>query len=106
MKRGVFVLAAALWLGACSGAASDRDVIAKTCVGDGGDGKVCDCLARASVRRLEAPALDAVVLGAQGQDSEADRLLAGLTPEQGTKFRAAMEGIVRECGAEDYLRPS
>lgn len=104
-KRVVPVLITALALAACSAASSDHDVIAKTCVSDGGVEQVCDCLAKASVKRLEPSAVDAIVFGARGQAAEADKVLASLTPEQGATFRAAMEGILRECGAEDYLRP-
>jgi hypothetical protein len=100
-----FVMLAALAGGVagCSGAGENRRVIAETCVKDGGASEMCDCLARQSVKVLDKPALEAVVMGAQGQHAEADRLMAAFTPADNAKFRSAMQGIVQSCGADAYV---
>jgi hypothetical protein len=106
MMRRFTVMMAAVLAGAaagCSGAGDNRRIIAETCVRDGGAEDMCDCLARQSVKELEKPALEAVVLGAQGQYGEADRAMAAFSPEDNAKFRTDMQGIVQTCGADDYI---
>jgi hypothetical protein len=103
MMRAFGILMMALALSACSGEGDSRRIIAETCVRDGGAEGMCDCLARQSVKELEKPALEAVVLGAQGQYGEADRMMAAFTPEDNAKFRTDMQGIVRTCEADAYI---
>lgn len=97
----VFFLALAALAG-CSGG-NEQATIARTCVRDGGAQPMCDCLAQESVKSLERPALQAVVLGAQGQDAAADKQLATMTADQNLRFRSAMDSIVKSCNAADFL---
>lgn len=99
LAAGVCLAAAA-----CSGASSDRTVIAGSCARDGGVQSTCDCLARESVKRFEKPSLEAVVLGAQGQDAEADKIMASLTADESARFRMALVDIVAACKADDYVQ--
>lgn len=94
----------ALCLAAGCGAPTDtRVIITDTCVKDGGEPDVCDCLGRESVARLDEDSLDAVVFGALGEDIEADSVLAEMGDVGQARFRSGMAAVLRVCGAEDYV---
>lgn len=99
---GVLVLLAA----ACSQNEPGRTAIVDRCVAGGETPEICQCLADQSSRQLDGEMFELVVLGAQGEEKEADRRMTELTPERQARFTAEMQHIIRGCGADGYLAGS
>lgn len=88
----------ALAFGAAACAEDDsRRIIAETCLRDGGDAALCDCLGRESVKRLDEDGLDAVVFGALGAENEADQVLSEMDEGARQRFRAGVDEAMRMC---------
>ena len=94
------VVAVSLCLAACSGDAAGRKVIVDACLRNGQQPGVCACLASESEKRLDKPMFQLVVLGAQGNASETDRIMATLTPQASQKFAATTDAIKKTCKLE------
>jgi hypothetical protein len=92
-----------LALAACSQNAPGRAAITDRCIAGGEAPEVCRCFAEESSRKLEGDMFQIVVLGAQGEETETDRLLKELPADRQQKFSLVMREIVQSCGAEGYL---
>jgi hypothetical protein len=103
MLRRTTIILTLLALGACDQNGPSRAVITDRCVAGGEAPEICKCLADESSRKLEGDMLQIVVLGAQGEETETDRLVKELPADRQLKFKAAMRGIIESCGAEGYL---
>lgn len=99
MVRWSPIVAALLAVAACSGDESGRRAIVDACLKGGQPEGVCLCLSREAERRLDKPMFDVVVLGAQGNETETDRIMATLTPAAAQKFSSTTQAIARTCGA-------
>jgi hypothetical protein len=93
------LLAAGLLAGACSADDSGGKAIVDACLKSGQQEAVCSCLAKESAKRLDKPMYQVVVLGAQGNESETDRIMATLTPAAAQKFVSTTQVIAKTCGA-------
>jgi hypothetical protein len=93
------LLAAGLVAGGCSVDDTGQKAIVDACLKSGQQGDVCSCLAKESERRLDKPMYQLVVLGAQGNESETDRIMATLTPAAAQKFAGTTQSIAKTCGA-------
>src|SRR5579871_3602218 len=93
----ILALGLGLGLDACSGGQGHK-VIIDACLRSGQASGVCSCLAGESEKQLEKPMFNLVVEGAEGNSSEADRLLAGMTPAAQQKFADTTRSIARTCG--------
>lgn len=96
----------ALVLAACSRNETGKKVIAEQCIAEGEAVEVCECFAKVSDEKLEKDMFDIVVLGAQGEDGETERLMQELSPSQKAHFSAAVREVIATCGAEGYLAGS
>ena len=90
-------------LTACSRDGPGRAAIVDRCVAGGEAPEVCKCLADASSQKLDADMFELIVLGAQGEETKTDQRIGEMTPDQQAVFAELMRGIVRGCGAQDYL---
>lgn len=99
-------LMAALALAACSQNEVGKKVIAEQCIAEGETVEVCECFAKTSDEKLDKEMFDIVVLGAQGEDGETERLMQDLSPAQKAHFSAAVREVISACGGEGYLAGS
>ena len=102
LRKAMFVLVF-VGLSACDQNATGKEAIANRCIAGGEAPEICRCFADESSRRLEGDLFQIVVLGAQGMETETDRLMKELPADRQADFSAAMRGIVETCGAEGYL---
>ena len=93
------LLVAGLIGGACGADDTGRKAIVDACLKGGQPDGVCTCLAKESAQRLDKPMYEVVVLGAQGNEAETDRIMATLTPAAAQKFVSTAQSIARACGA-------
>lgn len=96
-------LAALVLVAGCGARSAGHDAIVDRCVAGGEDAEVCDCLGKQSAKRLDQGDFDLVVLGAKGEDEEADRRLAELAPGDQAKLSIAIREIAGACGVKGYL---
>ena len=106
MPRWMLGAAAMALLGACDQNGSGRTTITNRCVAGGEAPEICKCLADASSAKLDGDLFGVVVLGAQGEDAQTEKLMKELSPERQAKFSATMREIIQGCGAEGYLAAS
>ena len=78
---------------------AEAEEITAACLKSGQPDGVCSCLAKESARRLDKPMYDLVVLGAQGNEAETDRIMATLPPAAAQKFVNTAQAIAKTCGA-------
>jgi hypothetical protein len=90
-------------LAACSQNGPGRAAITDRCIAGGEKPEVCKCLADESSRRLDRAMFELVVLGARGEETEAEEQVRTLGPERQDQFSTLVRGIIRGCGGEDYL---
>lgn len=93
-------------LAGCSQNDVSRKVIAEQCIAEGETIEVCECFAKTSAEKLDKDLLDIVVLGAQGEDGETEKLMQELSPSQKAHFTAAVREVISSCGGEGYLAGS
>ena len=105
LRKAMFVLLFA-GLAACDQNASGKEAIANRCIAGGEAPEICQGFADESSKRLEGDLFQIVVLGAQGMETETDRLMKELPADRQADFGASMREIVHACGAEDYLAGS
>ena len=103
MLRQATLVLCLLGLSACDQNGSGREVIANRCVAGGEAPEICRCFADESSKRLEGDLFQIVVLGAQGMETETDRLMKELPADRQAEFSSSMREIVQACGAEGYL---
>jgi hypothetical protein len=106
MARLPLITMVALALAGCSQNDVGRKVIAEQCIAEGETVEVCECFAKGSVEKLDKEMIDIVVLGAQGEDGETERLMQELSPSQKAHFTAAVREVISTCGGEGYLAGS
>jgi len=106
MARLPLILMVALALAGCSQNDVSRKVIAEQCIAEGETVEVCECFAKTSAEKLEKEMLDIIVLGAQGEDGETEKLMQELSPSQKAHFTSAVREVISTCGAEGYLANS
>lgn len=106
MARLPLILMVGLALAGCSQNDVTREVIAEQCIAEGEIVEVCECFAKTSAEKLEKDMLDIIVLGAQGEDGETERLMQELSPSQKAHFTAAVREVISTCGGEGYLAAS
>jgi len=106
MARLPIITMVALALAGCSQNDVGRKVIAEQCIAEGETVEVCECFAKGSVEKLDKEMIDIVVLGAQGEDGETERLMQELSPSQKAHFTAAVREVISTCGGEGYLAGS
>jgi hypothetical protein len=104
MLRQTMLVLLVLGLAACDQNAQGKEAIANRCIAGGEAPDICKCLAEESSRRLEGDLFQIVVLGAQGMETETDRLLKELPADRQAEFSAETGGIIEACGAEGYLK--
>ena len=90
----------------CSQNDTGKRVIAEQCIAEGETVEVCECFAKTSDEKLEKEMFDIVVLGAQGEDGETEKLMQELSPSQKAHFSAAVREVISTCGGEGYLAGS
>lgn len=103
MLRKAMLVLSFVVLSACDQNASGKEAIANRCIAGGEAPETCRCFAEESASRLEGDLFQIVVLGAQGMETETDRLMKELPADRQADFSTAMREIVRICGAEGYL---
>ncbi len=103
MLRKAMLVLLLVGLTACDQNASGKETIANRCIAGGEAPEICRCFADESSSRLEGDLFQIVVLGAQGMETETDRLMKELPADRQSDFASAMREIVRTCGAEVYL---
>jgi len=103
MARLAFLGIAAFGLAACSQNEVGKKVITEQCIAEGETVEVCECFAKASDEKLDKELFDIIVLGAQGEDSETEKMVEELTSAQKAKLSAVTREVVTSCGAEGYL---
>ena len=103
MLRKATLVLLLVGLTACDQNAGGKETIANRCIAGGEAPEICRCFADESSSRLEGDLFQIVVLGAQGMETETDRLMKELPADRQADFSSAMREIVRTCGAEGYL---
>ena len=103
MARLALLALVTLGLAACSQNEVGKKVITEQCIAEGETVEVCECFAKASDEKLDKELFDIIVLGAQGEDSETEKMVEELTPAQKAKLSAVTREVVTSCGAEGYL---
>jgi hypothetical protein len=93
-------------LAACSQNGPGRAAIVERCISGGEAQAVCQCLADQSSRKLDGAMFALVVLGAQGEEAETDRLMSEMSPDLQLKFSGTMREIIGMCGAQGYVAAS
>lgn len=106
MARLLLIGIAALGLAACSQNEVGKKVITEQCIAEGETVEVCECFARTSDEKLDKELFAIVVLGAQGEDGETEKMIEELSPPQKARFTAAVREVISTCGAEGYLAGS
>jgi hypothetical protein len=101
MPRLVAAIALLGALVACAEPAPpQRATLLDACVRDGGSQTACTCMADAAIEKLEAPLLNAMALGAEGRDDEADAAMQALTMDQQLAIAAFASEALQTCGLE------
>src|SRR5690606_4170411 len=90
----------------CSQNDVSRKVIAEQCIAEGGTIEVCEGFAKTSAETFQKDILDIIVLGAQGEGGETEKLMQELSPSQKAHFTAAVREVITTCGGEGYLAGS
>lgn len=103
MARLPLIALAALGLVACSQNEVGKKVIAEQCIAEGETVEVCECFAKTTDEKLDKDLFDIVVLGAQGEDGETEKLMQELSPSQKAQFAAGVREVIATCGAQGYL---
>lgn len=103
MARWMLAAATFALPAACDQTGPGRASITNRCVAGGEAPEICRCLADASAKKLEGDQFNLVVLGAEGEDAQAEKAMGELTPESQAKFTASMREIIESCGAEGYV---
>ncbi|MDP3736786.1 MAG: hypothetical protein Q8R02_05325 [Hyphomonadaceae bacterium] len=103
MSRWMLAATAFVLLAACDQNGPGRTAIANRCVAGGEAAEICKCLADASSNKLEPDLFQVVVLGAQGEEAQTEKLVKELPPESQAKFSSTMRDIIQGCGAEGYV---
>lgn len=103
MARLPLLALVALGLAACSQNEVGKKVIAEQCIAEGETVEVCECFAKTTDEKLEKDLFDIVVLGAQGEDGETEKLMQELSPSQKAQFAAGVREVIATCGAQGYL---
>lgn len=103
MSRLMLAAIALVLLAACDQNGPGRTAITNRCVAGGEAPEICKCLADASSSKLEPDTFKVVVLGAQGEDAQTEKLVKDLPPESQARFSATMRDIIQGCGAEGYV---
>ena len=103
MARLLLIGIAALGLAACSQNEVGKKVITEQCIAEGETVEVCECFARTSDEKLDKELFDIIVLGAQGEDSETEKMIEELSSQQKAKLSAVAREVITTCGAEGYL---
>lgn len=98
MARLAFIALVVLGLAGCSRNEEGRKFITQRCLASGQETEVCDCLARESDARLDQQMFEVVVLGARGDDQEAELAMQELDSPAKAKFAAIVPQIQKECG--------
>jgi len=106
MARLAFLGFVALGLAACSQNEVGKKVITEQCIAEGETVEVCECFAKTSDEKLDKELFDIIVLGAQGEDAETEKIVEELSPSQKAKLSAVTREVVTSCGAEGYLAAS
>ncbi len=106
MARLPLIMLVALTLAACSQNEVGKKVIAEQCIAEGETVEVCECFAKVSDEKLDKELFDIVVLGAQGEDGETEKLMQELTTTQKAHFIAAVREVIGTCGGQGYLAAS
>ena len=106
MARLAFLGIAAFGLAACSQNEVGKKVITEQCIAEGETVEVCECFARTSDEKLDKELFDIIVLGAQGEDSETEKMIEELSSQQKAKLSAVAREVITTCGAEGYLAAS
>ncbi|HEY7800463.1 MAG TPA: hypothetical protein VIA80_16975 [Hyphomonadaceae bacterium] len=106
MLRKAMLTLLLVGLSACDQNGAGREAIANRCIAGGEAPEICRCFADESSSRLEGDLFQIVVLGAQGMETETDRLMKELPADRQADFSLAMREIVQACGAEGYLSDS
>jgi len=103
MARLARIALAVAGLAACSQNEAGKKVIAEQCIAEGETVEVCECFAKVSDQKLDKELFDIVVLGAQGEDSETEKMVEELAPALKGKLAVAVREVINTCGAEGYL---
>ena len=103
MLRWTLPATTLILLAACDQNGAGRTAITNRCVAGGEAAEICKCLADASSKKLDPNLFNVVVLGAQGEDAQTEKLVKELPPESQAKFSSTMREIIEACGAEGYV---
>ena len=106
MARLALLALVALGLAACSQNEVGKKVITEQCIAEGETVEVCECFAKTSDEKLDKELFDIIVLGAQGEDSETEKMIEELSNQQKAKLSAVTREVITTCGAEGYLAAS
>ncbi len=106
MARLALIALVVLGLAACSRNEQGRKFITDRCLASGQETEVCECLARESDAKLDQQMFDVVVLGAQGDDQEAELAMQELDARAKARFSTIVPQIQKGCGLQDSLTGS
>lgn len=96
MKNLILLAAAGLCLAAC--APGGKAAIVKACVDDGTERKTCECMAKELEAKVDKEAFQAMVLGAQGKDAEAEAILKKLPMDKQFSVATGAMSAAMTCG--------
>ncbi|MEM6626770.1 MAG: hypothetical protein AAF719_08710 [Pseudomonadota bacterium] len=100
-RRLILGAAASLILGACGGGGG-KSVLVSSCVDEGESRENCQCLATKLEEGLSPKAFDAVVLGAQGKDAQAEEAMKDLSMSDAMTMAGVMLGATQQCGMTGF----
>ena len=103
MARLALLALVTLGLAACSQNEVGKKVITEQCIAEGETVEICECFAKTSDEKLDKELFDIIVLGAQGEDSETEKMIEELSSQQKAKLSAVAREVITTCGAEGYL---
>ena len=96
MLRTVLITLGLLGMTACGGGGG-KSALVDACIEQGDSREACTCMADKMEEGLSPEAFEAMVLGAQGKDDEAQALMENIGIGEGMKIAALMVTVVAEC---------
>jgi hypothetical protein len=91
------VAAAGLALSGCSGGGG-KAALVEACMKDDQEKKTCECMADEFEQTLDKDVFNAMVLGAQGKEAEAEKIMNELPMEKQFSIAPAAMGAMMKCG--------
>lgn len=97
MNKVILAGAALLALGACD---TPNKPLVDSCLADGYDKKVCECLAKEAKKQLEPDVFNAMVMMAEGKEEEANAAMEAMPIEKRFSVASGMFTVMGACSVE------